>query len=269
MDWLKERIKLGRTDLSVGRLGLGSSYFPPLRAWEEAYDKGCNLFYWGALRTPAMAKAIRNIIRQGKREDIVIMIQSYMRPGGIEWSLMRGLKRLRTDYVDILLLGWHNEPPSDKTMDAAFKLREKGLFRYLGISSHQRQLFAKLADDKRFEIFMLRYNAANRGAEVDVFPHLKEDRPGIIGFTATRWMQLVKSKDIPERERRPTAGDCYRFVLTNPYVDVVITAPRKAGQMDENLRDVTKGPMTDEEMAWMRRIGDYVYGPKGGKKGKR
>jgi len=70
----------------------------------------------------------------------------------------------------------------------------------------------------------------------------------------------MKSKQIPAGERRPSAGDCYRFVLADPHVDVVITAPSSIRQMQENLREVNKGSMSDEELAWMRRIGDAVYG---------
>jgi predicted aldo/keto reductase-like oxidoreductase len=75
-------------------------------------------------------------------------------------------------------------------------------------------------------------------------------------------MSLAKSKKIPADGRRPTAGDCYRFVLSNPYVDVVITGPSNARQLEENLTEVAKGPMNSEELRWMRRIGDYVYGRK-------
>ena len=262
VDFLRERIKMGRTDLFAGPLGLGSSYFAPTRAWEAAYDAGCNYFYWGAVRTPGMGRAIRNIIRRGERDKILVVIQAYIRPGGIEWSLHRGLKRLGADYADILLLGWHNKPALDRTLEIAQRLREKGIFRYLGISGHNRSMFAHLADDRRYDVFMLRYNAAHRGAEQDVFPLLPEDRQAIVGFTATRWMQLVKSRKIPEGERRPTPGDCYRFVVTSPFVDVVITGPRTAGQMEENLREVSKGPMTPRELEWMRRVGDSVYGHK-------
>jgi len=259
MDWLKERVKLGRTDLLAGRLGMGASYMAPASAWEAAYEAGCNYFYWGALRTAGMAKAIRNIIAKGKREDIIIVLQAYIRPGGMEWTLKRGLKRLGIDYADILLLGWYNKPPNQKTMDKVGDLKEKGLFRYLGISGHHRPLFSELANDPRFDLFMLRYNAAHRGAEKDVFPHLPENRPGIVGFTATSWKQLLRSDKIPGTERRPTAGDCYRFVLSNPNVDVVITGPSNRNQMMDNLAEMKKGPMSAEELQWMRRIGDHVY----------
>lgn len=265
MSWLTERINLGRTGLSAGRLGLGSSYFAPEEAFLEAYEAGCNFFYWGALRTPGMTRAMKTIIRRGERDRIIIMVQAYIRSRGLDWSLTRGLKRLGIDAADILLLGWRNNIPNPRTLDLAEGLREKGAFRYLGISGHQRPLFASLGQDSRFDLFMVRYNAANRGAEEDVFPHLPADRPGMVGFTATRWGQLMKSKKIPLEEKRPTAGDCYRFVLSHPSMDVVITGPSNSAQMRENLLNVSKGPMSAEELDWMRRIGDYVYGrPPGG-----
>jgi len=259
-DWLQERIKLGRTDLKAGRLGLGSSYMAPARAFEAAFEAGCNYFYWGALRTPMMTHALKTILSRGKRDELIIVIQAYIRSRGLGWSLKRGLRSLGIGHADILLLGWHDSPPAPRLLDDAERLREQGLFRYLGLSGHKRSLLAAQSTDPQFDLLMLRYNAAHRGAETDIFPHLSGNRPGVVGFTATRWGSLMKSKQIPAGEKRPSAGDCYRFVLADPHVDVVITAPSNIRQMQENLREVNKGPMSDEELVWMRRIGDAVYG---------
>jgi aryl-alcohol dehydrogenase-like predicted oxidoreductase len=262
-DWLTEKIKLGETDLKVGRLGLGAAYGAPAKSFEAAFDAGCNYFYWGALRNKKMAEAIRNIAAKGQRDDLVLVIQDFRRsPKELEKSLMRGLKKVGLDYADVLLLGWHKKPPKPKVLDTAERLRENGAFRYLGLSSHTRPLFPALAKDPRYDLFHIRYNAANRGAEEDIFPHLPEERPGNVIFNATRRMSLNKSKKIPATEKKPTAGDCYRFALSNPYVDVVITGPSNAQQLEENLTEVANGPMTREELEWMRRIGDYVYGRK-------
>jgi aryl-alcohol dehydrogenase-like predicted oxidoreductase len=260
-DWLREHVKLGRTDLFAGRLGLGASYMATTKAWEAAYEAGCNLFYYGAARMPPMAKAVRNIISKGKRDDIIIVLQSHMRSSHLlEKSFLRGMRRLKIEKADVLLLGQHSRPPNQRIMDTVEKLREQKLFRYLALSSHHRPLFKKLVKDKRFDLFWIRYNAAHRGAEEDVFPFLPEDRPGMVGFTATRFMTLVRSRKIPKAEKRPTAGDCYRFVLANPNIDVVITGPLRKKHMMENLKETAKGPMNEEEIEWMRRIGDHVYG---------
>jgi len=208
-----------------------------------------------------MATAIRNIIKNGKRDELIVVIQDFRRScRGVEHSLMRGLKKLGLEYADVLLLGWYKNPPNPKVLDTLEKLKEKQAFRYLGISGRKRALFPELAKDPRYDLFQIRYNAANRGTEEDIFPYLPEDRPGIVSFTATRRMSLVKSKRIPADEKRPTPGVCYRFVLTNPSVDVVITGPSNAAQLKENLAEIKKGPLSKEELEWMRRIGDIVYG---------
>ncbi len=259
-DWLKEKVKLGRSDLFAGRLGLGSSYGAPARAFEAAYAAGCNYFYWGALRLPGMAKAIRNIVARGERDKLIVVVQVFRRrPTPMEKSLMRGLKRLGLDYADVLLLGWYNKPPKPQILNHAQKLREQGAFHYLGLSTHNRSLIPQLAKDERFDLFHIRYNAANRGAETDLFPHIPDDRPGIVAFNATKRRALMISGRIPPHEKRPTAGDCYRFALTNPSVDVVITAPSNTRQLHENLVETARGPMSRKELEWMRRIGDYIY----------
>jgi len=259
-EWLKERIKLGQTDLHTGRLGLGSSYTLSSKAFEDAYEAGCNFFYWGAIRTPFMAKAIRRIIRREKREDVVIAVSAYIRPFGIGWSLKRGLRRLNIDFADVFLLGLYNKYPHPRILDQAEELRQKGLFRYLGISSHNRKLLARLAADPIFDILLVRYNASHRGAEKDIFPYLSSKKPGIIGFTATDYMQLSRSRKISKEGKRPSAGDCYRFVLSNPNIDMTVTSPWTREQMRENLKETNKGPMSREELEWMRSIGDMVYG---------
>lgn len=262
-DWIKEKVKIGKTDLYAGRLGIGGSYSPPDDALEAAFDKGCNYFYWGALRNSKMAEAIRNITARGKRDDLIVVIQVFRRsPTGVEKSLMRGLKRLGLDFADVLLLGWFQRKPKPKILDAAEKLREKGAFRYLGLSGHNRQIFTELAKEQRFDLFHVRYNAANRGAEEDLFPFLPKDRPGIVAFNTNKHMALCKSSKIPDIEKKPTSGDCCRFALSSPFVDIAITGPSKAEHLRENLAEFAKGPMTEEEQVWMRRIGGYVSGRK-------
>ncbi len=260
MDFHESKV-LGRTGLKVGRLGVASSYGAPAHAFEEAFERGCNYFYWGSLRRSGMLQAIKNICRQGKRDDLVIVIQSYSRSAFLmELSYQKALKSLGLESADILLLGWHNKPPSPKLLDAAQKMKEKGLFRFLGLSSHNRPLFPKLAKDGQFDLFHVRYNAAHRGAEKDIFPHLPHQlKPGIVTYTATRWGQLLKPKKMPSGEVPLSASDCYRFVLSNPDVDVCMCGPKNLDQMKEGLRTLDLGPLNEPEMERMRRIGDYIH----------
>ena len=58
---------LGRTGLSVGRLGLGAGYGAPAAAFEKAFERGCNYFYWTS-RKSGMREAVRNICDSGQRK---------------------------------------------------------------------------------------------------------------------------------------------------------------------------------------------------------
>jgi predicted aldo/keto reductase-like oxidoreductase len=253
--------RLGQTGLKVGRLGVSASYGAPAEAFEEAFEKGCNYFYWGSKRKRGMRQAIINICRKGKRDELVVLIQSYSRsPFLMEVFLKNALKSINIDSADILLLGWHKRRPSQRMLDKCLELKTKGMYRYLAISSHNRSLFPLLARENVFDIFHLRYNAAHRGAESEVFDQLNDqERPGIVSYTATRWGQLLNPKKVPTGEKPLSASDCYRFVLSNPNVDICMCGPRDRSQMQEALRSLESGPFSKDELVRVRKIGDYVH----------
>jgi aryl-alcohol dehydrogenase-like predicted oxidoreductase len=260
MDFSKKTI-LGRTGLKVGRLGVAAGYGAPADAFEEAFERGCNYFYWGSRRKSGMHQAIKNISGQGKRDEMVIVIQSYSRSAFLmEAFFKKALRSLGIDHADVLLLGWHNKPPAQRIVDKALVMKERGTFRFLGLSGHNRKLFPQLAEEGIFDLFHLRYNAAHRGAEEETFPLLRgEMRPGIVSYTATRWSQLLNPKKMPPGDASPSAVDCYRFVLSNPDVDVCICGPKDTAQMRQALRILELGPLNKDEMERMKRIGDHVH----------
>jgi aryl-alcohol dehydrogenase-like predicted oxidoreductase len=132
MNFLEPKV-LGRTGLKVGRLGMGSSYGAPAAAYEEAFERGCNYFYWGALRRGGMAQAIRNLCGRGQREELVIVIQSYARvPALLETFADRALRSLGLESADVLPLGWHNRRPAGSILERALALKEQGKVRFLG-----------------------------------------------------------------------------------------------------------------------------------------
>jgi aryl-alcohol dehydrogenase-like predicted oxidoreductase len=47
-------------------------------------------------------------------------------------------------------------------------------------------------------------------------------------------------------------------VLTDPHVDVVLTAPRNERQFVDNLAAVRQGPLPEDELAFLRDYGDAV-----------
>ena len=256
---------LGRTNLKVGRLGISSSFGAPSAAYEAAFERGCNYFTWGTFirgRSGAMRSAIRNITTAGKRDDLVVGMLTYAHHAWLtEHFFVKGLKAAGLEYADVLLLGYYPKRPPQKVIDGALKLKEKGLVRFIGLTSHKRTLFPELAQDGLFDVFHIRYNAAHRGAETETFPHLIcDDRPGVVSFTATDWRKLLGKRKLPPGERPLTAADCYRFVLSHPAVDVCMMGVKTMDQMRENLAVMEQGALTAEEMERVRMIGKRVYG---------
>ena len=256
---MEKRI-LGRTHLEVGLLGMAATYGVPARAVEQAFERGVNYLYWGSFRRGPFGHAIRNLKPQ--RDRMVLVLQSYSRVAALmKPSIEIALRKLGFEYADVLLLGLWNHQPPPRILDASRRLRERGLIRNIAISTHHRPLVSSLSGDADVGIVHVRYNAVHTGAEREVFPLLpgNGNRPGMVAFTATSWSQLLDPKRVPPGERVPTATDCYRFVLSNPAVDVCMTGPANEAHATEALRALELGPMSVEELAWMRRVGDFIH----------
>ena len=159
---------LGKTGLKVSRLGIGAGYGVPASACEKAFhEHGVNVFYWSLPRRGGMKRAIQNLAPK-HRDDLVVVIQSYDHSGFlIETMFDRQLRALGIDCADIFLLGWFNRISPGRVLDAAAALKAKGKAKFVAMSGHHRPTFGKLAQQKNcpIDIFMVRYNAAHRGAD--------------------------------------------------------------------------------------------------------
>jgi len=247
--------------LSSSRLGLGASYGLTAADVEYAYDRGVRYFYWGALPRPAFGRGLARLVAK-HRDDIVIVMQCARPVPVMRPKLDYELRRLGVDCADFILLGWRDTEPSARIRGIVERMKSDGKIEHVMVSSHNRPLFGTFIDDPLFDAIMTRYNAAHPGAEREVFPHLPDDRkarPGVIGYTATRWGALIDPQHTPEGERTPRASDCYRFALSHDAVDVVLTGPKNRAELDEALSILQAPALTEEEQAWLRRVGTHVH----------
>jgi len=211
-----EPVVLGRTGLKVGRLGIASGYGEPAEAIEEAFERGCNYFTWGTVikgRSRHMLQAIRNIVAKGQRDKLVLAMFTYAHsPFFTNRAFHKGLKAAGLDYADVLILGYYSWTPSRRVVENALRLKDKGLVRAIGLSTHTRKLVPKLAATGEIDLFHIRYNAVHRGAETEIFPLLPAEKgPGMVGFVATAWGKLLNEKKClpakpPSRPRTATAS---------------------------------------------------------------
>ena len=259
-DWLHSSPKALRGK-TVHRLGLAANYGIEEDGIRAAMDRGVNVFLWtrksGELRSPLKA-ALEN-----KRDSTTLI--GFAKVGWFGWGVRSGaeslLKELGTDYLDVYLLGWLGlgSAWTNTTERELVHLRESGKVKAIGVSIHDRPRAGKLAESSPLDLLMIRYNAAHPGAEREIFPHVKEHSPSILAYTATSWRRLLKR---PSGWDGPvmTAGDCYRFQLSNPNVDMALTGPGSRAEVEQNLDAVERGPLSEEEARWMREFGKRVHG---------
>lgn len=258
------RASLPRLGTRACRIGLSATYRPGRETVRRALDEGLNYFQFFGFDTH-MTSVLPAAIA-GRREQYVLATGAYnliLGHQNLKRTLERRLRQMKTDYIDLFhFFGvTRRKYFTPRVREELQAVRESGLVRGVGISTHDRELAAELLRDGVLDAALVRYNAASRAAETEVFPLLPEPRPLVIGFTATRWKQLLRRpKGYPADGRVPTAGMCYRFVLSHPAVAVCMMAPGSLTQFTENLAEIRRGPLDEEEMAFMRSFGDAVRG---------
>ena len=251
----------------VCRLGLASRGGGRLdgEAVLDAIDRGINYLNWCG-QPDGMRDAIRRL--GPRREHVAIAVQLEARGAQAAQDELAGiLADLATDYLDVVTYyyvehadEWREIIASGGAAEGVEEARRQGKVRAIGLTSHQRSLAAEIATSGRLDVLMIRYNAAHRGAERDVFPVTSERRLLVVAFTCLRWGALLEpTPHDPPGFVAPRAADWYRFVLCQPAVAVALMAPDNAGELADNLTllDDWRGLHPDEREALLAH-GDRV-----------
>lgn len=253
----------------VLRMGIAGNYGLVSSDVEWAAERGAN--YWLCGRSYRKVTAgIKRVISQNRDEHVVAYLGWGFIGSQVRRNVERTLRELNTDYLDAYKLSWLGRASFDSrgVMDVMLKLKEEGKIRAIGTSIHDRKRAGRLAEDSDFDLFMIRYNGKHPGAEEDIFPHLNKRNPALVSYTALAWGQLIKRVSGIEMEPWPgedreqvpplTPNLCYRFVLSNPNVHLVLTGPKNRDQLEANLEALNQGPLSNKELSWIRKYGQEV-----------
>ena len=186
--------------------------------------------------------------------------------GQADQELSSILRELHTDYVDVVTFyyvessaEWQEIIGPAGAHAYCREAQEEGRIRLIGLTSHQRLLAASWAATGLLDLLMIRYNAAHRGAETEVFPITQERQLPVVAYTALRWGALLKpTPDDPPGFRVPKAPDWYRFVIQHPAVTVALMAPDNRAELDEDLLALNQPPLSSEEFRLLAEHGQRV-----------
>lgn len=254
--------KLGRTDLLVSEIGLGTvkfgrnqgmKYPSPYELPSDkeinlllklAFEQGINLLDTApayGLSEERLGKALTNY----HRHDLVIASKVgeefhkgqsffYYSPEHINKSVERSLKRLRTDYLDIVLV--HSDGNdldninNDLVFDSLNGLKKRGLIRYFGMST--KTVEGGLQTIEQSDLAMVTYNPLEQDQKV-VIDKALELKKGIFIKKAFASGHLDKISNHNPLE------SALNLVLKTPGVTSLITGTINPKHLQETLRLAT------------------------------
>lgn len=219
--------KLGRTALNVSEISLGCSGFWGNKYFSEkeaisivknAFESGINLFdtghnYSNYNAEPRLGLAIKSILTYADRSKLVVSTKAgttipstrilYHRrnnvknfdPDYIEETCKKSIKNLNCDYLDIFQL--HGPSESDLSPELINRLntmKKKGLYRYLGINTHNdKKIEYVLRNPNLFDVILLDYNV-NQLYREPIIKQLNKMGIGIIAGTILAQGHIIKGK---------------------------------------------------------------------------
>lgn len=251
----------------VCRLGLASRGNTHLSADAvlEAVRRGVNFLNWCG-HPDGMSEAIRRL--HARRRNVRIGVQIEARSAEQARTELRAIQRdLNVTEIDVATYYFVEHPDEWEEIlapggaaEALRAAKAAGRIGLIGLTTHQRTLAAEIALRGEVDLLMIRYNAAHRGAETDVFPAAAVAGLPVVAYTGLRWGALLEpTPDDPPGFVVPPAPDWYRFLLQHPAVTVALMAPDTEQELDEDLSILDHWqPLSPERYREICEHGDRV-----------
>jgi aryl-alcohol dehydrogenase-like predicted oxidoreductase len=223
---------LGKTGLKVTTVGMGVMNCSDPAVLLRAFDLGINFYdtadcyMWGR-NEEMVGKAF-----QGKRDQVFIQTKVHSNEEKkMRASVERSLRRLRTDYIDVLV--WHGHSHPEEVADPNLyefmtKMKKEGKARFTGFSAHSRMasLLTEASKKNYHDVALVSYN----------FTHSKGLKEAVAS-AAKSGVGIVAMKTQSGGYRKGKMGGL------NPH-----QAALKYVLMDQNVSTTVPGVTTVEEI---------------------
>lgn len=240
-----EYVRLGSTGLEISRLCLGTMTFGnesdeamSRTLMDTAFERGINFFDCAHNYNKGLTEEIVGRWIGPHRSEIILTTKIFFPFGGgrndqglsrrnIIASVERSLKRMQTDWVDILYLHhWDEHVCLDESLRAVNTLIEQGKVLYLGLSNFAAWQVMKAVGHCRMHNYapvvciQPMYNLVKRQAEVELLPLAAHEGLAVFPYNAIG-AGLLTGKYLKGRSGRLTEVEMYRQRYADPhYVEV-------------------------------------------------
>ena len=249
---------LGRTGLTVTRLGSGGAYCESVDGYRKAIDAGINYMDTArSYRDGEDEKVIGTAIK-GQRDTLILATKTAKRDAkGARTELETSLRILDVDYIDIYQLHHLNSKEERDqalapggALEMAQKARDEGLIRFIGVTGHDWLEIQHAVDTGYFDTVLCWYNCAMKTPEDTVFPAADKHNTGVVIMNASRNDRLFGDADAPSPEQ------FYRYVLSHKSVHLTIMGLRDVERFHRIAEALSEQEtLTSEEQADLEKYG--------------
>jgi predicted aldo/keto reductase-like oxidoreductase len=256
---IQRYVRLGRTELQVSDISLGSSSNSDPKVVAHAFDRGVNFFdsaesyRWGGAEE-AIGKALK-----GRREKVILTSKTKAGAsesrGEIMTSLEKSLRRLQTDYVDIYFNHSVNDVDrlrNQEWLEFTEQAKRQGKIRFRGVSGHGSRLAECIdytIDNDIADVILVAYNFAQDPDFYDKLRHvfhwsdIQPDLPRLlekakkkdVGVVAMKTLMGARLNDMRAYERPggTFSQAAFGWVLSDPNVDALVISMSSTSEVDE------------------------------------
>jgi aryl-alcohol dehydrogenase-like predicted oxidoreductase len=305
------KTQIGKTELYVNPVGLGTNavgghnIFPNLdeEAGKEVVRTAINhgldfidsAYLYGKGRSEEL---IGEVVREaGNRDNLVIaskvspvfngddMVNDNS-PAFLKEEVEKSLKRLNTDYVDLMYIHYPDgKTPEAEAVGALKELKDEGKIRAIGLSNFSIDQLKNANADGYVDVYQGEYSLINRSAEEELLPYMAEQHisfvpffplasglltgkfnkdstfqdmraslPHFQGEAFTQNLEKVEQvRKIANNKGTDVANVVLAWYLTRDAIDAIIPGAKRPEQVQDNLKTL-EVRLTDDEVQEIDRI---------------
>ncbi len=197
------------TDIKLSCLGLGGEQLGG-HGWGKVSDKqmidvvhkaldlGITLFDTAPIYGLGHSEEVLGKALGINRKNVIIATKAGLRwrtgkhfeksidssPSNIEREIDLSLKRLRTDYIDLYQIHWHDpDTPLEETLVAMSKLKQAGKIRCIGCCNFTIEVLREAMKYEVIETAQIPYNLIDRTSENDILPFCRDKNIKVLTYS--------------------------------------------------------------------------------------
>ncbi len=249
---------LGRTGLKVTAVSMGVMNCSDPSVLLRAFDLGVNFYDTADCYMHGRNEEMVGEVFQGKRDKVFIQTKVHANDEKrMRASVERSLRRLRTDYIDVLV--WHNIKTPEEVLDERLfefmlKMKKEGKARFTGFSSHTHMalLLRKAANSSYHDVALVSYN----------FTHSKDLREAI-ALAAKSGIGIIAMKTQAGGYKQEKIGGltphqaALKYILMDQNVSTTIPGVTTIEQIEECVA-VMGSPFTKGDLYELKRYQSFL-----------